>query len=64
MSRPGCTPEQGAAGLAACCDKMFRALSEYCLQTDKKLTGTVTLTARPDGIDFQLGEWQHPPRAL
>ena len=50
-----CTPEQGAAGLAACCDKIFRALSEYCLQTDKKLTGTVTLTARPEGIDFQLG---------
>ena len=50
-----CTPEQGAAGLATCCDKIFRALSEYCLQTDKKLTGTVTLTARPDGIDFQLG---------
>ncbi len=50
-----CTPEQGAAGLAACCDKIFRALSEYCLKTDKKLTGTVTLTARPDGIDFQLG---------
>ena len=50
-----CTPEQGAAGLTACCDKIFRALSEYCLQTDKKLTGTVTLTARPDGIDFQLG---------
>ena len=50
-----CTPEQGAAGLAACCDKIFRARSEYCLQTDKKLTGTVTLTARPDGIDFQLG---------
>ena len=50
-----CTPEQGAAGLAACCDKIFRALSEYCLQTDKKLTGTVTLTAWPDGIDFQLG---------
>ena len=50
-----CTPEQGAEGLAACCDKIFRALSEYCLQTDKKLTGTVTLIARPDGIDFQLG---------
>ena len=50
-----CTPEQGAAGLAACCDKIFRALSEYCLQTDKKLTGTVTLIARPDGINFQLG---------
>ena len=50
-----CTPEQGATGLATCCDKIFRALSEYCLQTDKKLTGTVTLIARPDGIDFQLG---------
>ena len=50
-----CTPQKGAAGLSACCDKIFRALSEYCLQTDKKLTGTVTLTARPDGIDFQLG---------
>ena len=50
-----CTPEQGAAELDACCDKIFRALSEYCLQTDQKLTGTVTLTARPDGIDFQLG---------
>ena len=51
-----CTPKQGAAGLSACCDKIFRALSEYCLQTDKTLTGTVTLTARPDGIDFQLGD--------
>ncbi len=51
-----CTPEQGAAGLAACCDKIFRALSEYCLQTDRTLTGTVTLTARPDGIDFRLND--------
>ena len=51
-----CTPEQGAAGLAACCDKIFRALSEYCLQTDRALTGTVTLTAREDGIDFALGD--------
>ncbi len=51
-----CTPQKGAAGLAACCDKIFRALSEYCLQTDKKLSGTVTLTARTDGIDFQLND--------
>ena len=49
-----CTPKMGAAGLSACCDKIFRALSEYCLQTDKPLSGTVTLTARTDGIDFQL----------
>ena len=51
-----CTPEKGAAGLSACCDKIFRALSEYCLQTDRSLSGTVVLTARPDGIDFQHGD--------
>ena len=51
-----CTPEKGAAGLSACCDKIFRALSEYCLQTDRPLSGTVVLTARPDGIDFQRGD--------
>mgnify|MGYP004692621223 FL=1 len=51
-----CSPEKGAAGLSACCDKIFRALSEYCLQTDRSLSGTVVLTARPDGIDFQHGD--------
>ena len=51
-----CTPKMGAAGLSACCDKIFRALSEYCLQTDKTLSGTVALTARTDGIDFQLND--------
>ena len=47
-----CSPKQGAAGLSACCDKIFRALSEYCLQTDAALTGTITLTAREGGLDF------------
>ena len=51
-----CTKEKGAAGLAECCDKMFRALSEYCLQTDAKLTGTVTLTAKPEGVWFCLND--------
>ena len=51
-----CTPEKGAAGLSACCDKIFRALSEYCLQIDRPRSGTVVLTARPDGIDFQHGD--------
>ena len=51
-----CTKEKGAAGLAECCDKMFRALSEYCLQTDAKLTGTVTLTAKPEGVWFSLND--------
>ncbi len=51
-----CTAQKGAAGLSACCDRIFRALSEYCLQTDKTLSGTVALTARTDGIDFQLND--------
>ena len=51
-----CSPKQGAAGLSACCDKIFRALSEYCLQTDAALTGTITLTAREDGLDFALSD--------
>ena len=49
-----CSKEKGAAGLSEACDKIFRALSEYCLQTDAKLTGTVALTAQPDGIRFSL----------
>ncbi len=32
-----CSKEKGAAGLADCCDRIFRALSEYCLQTDATL---------------------------
>ena len=51
-----CSPKQGAEGLTACCDKIFRALSEYCLQTDAALTGTITLTAREDGLDFALND--------
>ena len=51
-----CTPQKGAAGLSGCCDRIFRALSEYCLQTDKPLTGTVTLTAAPEGLLFRLND--------
>ena len=57
-----CTPQKGAAGLSGCCDRIFRALSEYCLQTDKKLTGTVTLTAAPEGLFFRLND--APPAPL
>ena len=51
-----CSKEKGAAGLAEACDEIFRALSEYCLQTDAKLTGTVTLTAKPEGVWFSLND--------
>ncbi len=57
-----CSPKQGAAGLSACGDKIFRALSEYCLQTDAALTGTITLTAREGGLDFALNDAE--PRKL
>ena len=51
-----CTAQKGAAGLSACTDRIFRALSEYCLRTDKTLTGTVTLTAGPEGVLFRLND--------
>ena len=51
-----CSAEKGAAGLAETCDRIFRALSEYCLQADAALSGTVTLTAAPDGVQFSLND--------
>ena len=56
-----CTAQKGAAGLAECCDRIFRALSEYCLRTDETLTGTVTLTARPEGLLFRLNDGPGEP---
>ena len=56
-----CTAQKGAAGLSACTDRIFRALSEYCLQTDEALTGTVTLTAGPEGVLFRLNDGADQP---
>ena len=56
-----CTTQKGAAGLSACTDRIFRALSEYCLQTDEPLTGTVTLTAGPEGVLFRLNDGADQP---
>ena len=56
-----CTVQKGAAGLAECCDRIFRALSEYCLRTDETLTGTVTLTAGPEGVLFRLNDGADQP---
>ena len=56
-----CSKEKGAAGLKLCCDRIFRALSEYCLQTDETLTGTVTLTAGPEGVLFRLNDGADQP---
>ena len=56
-----CTAQKGAAGLSACTDRIFRALSEYCLRTDEPLTGTVTLTAGPEGVLFRLNDGADQP---
>ena len=56
-----CTAQKGAAGLSACTDRIFRALSEYCLRTDETLTGTVTLTACPEGLLFRLNDGPEEP---
>ena len=56
-----CTTQKGAAGLSACTDRIFRALSEYCLRTDETLTGTVTLTAGPKGVQFRLNDGADQP---
>ena len=56
-----CTTQKGAAGLSACTDRIFRALSEYCLRTDETLTGTVTLTAGPEEVLFRLNDGPEEP---
>ena len=56
-----CTAQKGASGLSACTDRIFRALSEYCLRTDETLTGTVTLTAGPEGVLFRLNDGADQP---
>ena len=56
-----CTAQKGVAGLSACTDRIFRALSEYCLRTDETLTGTVTLTAGPEGVLFRLNDGADQP---
>ena len=56
-----CTAQKGAAGLAECCDRIFRALSEYCLRTDKTLSGTAALSARPEGLLFRLNDGADQP---
>ena len=56
-----CTAQKGAAGLSACTDRIFRALSEYCLRTDEALTGAVTLTAGPEGVLFRLNDGADQP---
>ena len=49
-----CSKEKGAEGLADCCERIFRALSEYCLQTDTKLSRHGGADRRAEGLQFAL----------
>ena len=45
-----CSKEKGAEGLADCCERIFRALSEYCLQTEAVRHGGADRRARGAAI--------------
>jgi hypothetical protein len=56
-----CSHSRGAAGLAECCEQIFRALSEYCLQHDTVQKGTVALTAEDGVLYFSMNEAERAP---
>ncbi|OUN38911.1 stage V sporulation protein K [Faecalibacterium sp. An77] len=55
------TEREGAAGLAACCDQMFRALSEYCLRNDSFRQGSVALDVQDGVLRFSIDKSEPAP---
>ena len=47
-------PREGAGGMAACCDRIFRALSEYCLRNDSFRRGTAVLDVENGVLRFSI----------
>ena len=56
-----CTPVRGAEGIVEQCDKIFRALSEYCLLHDELTSGTVALRMDGDTLTFAINGGQPAP---
>ncbi len=48
------TGKEGAAALAGCCERIFRALSEYCLRQDSFQPGTAVLAVREGELCFSI----------
>ncbi|MFI3168622.1 MAG: AAA family ATPase [Faecalibacterium sp.] len=46
----------GANGILAACDKIYRALSEYCLAQDALPEGTLTLSVTENTLQFALND--------
>ena len=57
-----CTRVKGAEGIVEECDKIFRALSEYCLLNDLTASGTVALAVENGTVTFALNSL--PPAPL
>lgn len=56
-----CSASRGAAALADCCERIFRALSEYCLQTDTVNKGTAALEVRDGALWFRVNDSESAP---
>ncbi len=56
-----CTRAQGAGGIVEECNKIFRALSEYCLQNDLTEAGRVSLKAGGGSLTFALNGGEEKP---
>ena len=48
------TDKEGAAALAGCCERIFRALSEYCLRHDSFGGGTAALDVQGGTLRFAI----------
>lgn len=49
-----CTKAKGAGGIVEECDKIFRALSEYCLQNDLTEPGKAALAVEQGSLTFAI----------
>ena len=58
-----CDKQQGAAAMAACCDEIFRALSEYRLRQDSFRPGQAALELRDGALYFAVDGGEAAPLA-
>lgn len=56
-----CTRARGAGGIVEECDRIFRALSEYCLQSDVTASGTAALQMESGVLTFSVNGGKPAP---
>src|SRR5699024_3523284 len=57
------TGKLGAAALSGCCERIFRALSEYCLRQDSFQPGKAALDVRDGALRFSINGSEPAPLA-